>query len=95
MKNIRKNYYTSSKEIVLSRNLRGLEKEIKKMFAKAKNDIDFLQRLQKVRSQFLANVSHELRTPIFSIQGYLETLMDGAIEDNNVNRNGTITDFII
>lgn len=87
MKNIRKNYYTSSKEIVLSRNLRGLEKEIKKMFAKAKNDIDFLQRLQKVRSQFLANVSHELRTPIFSIQGYLETLMDGAIEDNNVNRN--------
>lgn len=87
MKNIRKNYYTTSKEIVLSRNLRGLEKEIKKMFAKAKNDIDFLQRLQKVRSQFLANVSHELRTPIFSIQGYLETLMDGAIEDNSVNRN--------
>jgi two-component system phosphate regulon sensor histidine kinase PhoR len=38
-----------------------------------------------MRSQFLANVSHELRTPIFSIQGYIETLLNGAIDDKNVN----------
>jgi two-component system phosphate regulon sensor histidine kinase PhoR len=40
-----------------------------------------------MRSEFLANVSHELRTPIFSIQGYIETLLNGAIDDNKVNRN--------
>ncbi|HEX9252627.1 MAG TPA: ATP-binding protein, partial [Ignavibacteriaceae bacterium] len=43
--------------------------------------------LQRMRSQFLANVSHELRTPIFSIQGYLETLLNGAIDDQKVNKH--------
>jgi len=55
------------------------------MFKKEKNDIDHLQKLQKMRSQFLANVSHELRTPIFAVQGYIETLLNGAVHDNNVN----------
>jgi two-component system phosphate regulon sensor histidine kinase PhoR len=44
------------------------------------------QRLERVRSEFLANVSHELRTPIFAVQGFIETLLDGAIDDPNVNR---------
>ena len=55
------------------------------MFKKEKSDIEYLQRLQKMRSQFIANVSHELRTPIFAIQGYIETLLNGAIHDDNVN----------
>ncbi|MCX7930460.1 MAG: ATP-binding protein [Chlorobi bacterium] len=42
--------------------------------------------LQRVRSQFLANVSHELRTPLFTIAGYIETLLDGAIDDPSVAR---------
>jgi two-component system phosphate regulon sensor histidine kinase PhoR len=53
---------------------------------KASKDIAELKKLEQVRSQFLGNVSHELRTPIFSIQGYLETLLDGAIDDNQVRR---------
>jgi two-component system phosphate regulon sensor histidine kinase PhoR len=53
---------------------------------KAARDIAELKKLERVRSQFLGNVSHELRTPIFSIQGYLETLLDGAIDDENVRR---------
>lgn len=55
------------------------------MFKKEKSDIEYLQRLQKMRSQFLANVSHELRTPIFAIQGYIETLLNGALHDQKVN----------
>lgn len=83
--NIRKNKYQSEEEIQLGSNLLSLQKAIKKMFKKEKNDIENLQRLQKMRSQFLANVSHELRTPIFAIQGYLESLLNGAIHDKNVN----------
>ena len=83
--NIRKNKYKTEEEIILDSNLLALQKAIKKMFIKTKNDIDYLQRLQKMRSQFLANVSHELRTPIFAVQGYIETLLSGAINDNKVN----------
>jgi two-component system, OmpR family, phosphate regulon sensor histidine kinase PhoR len=84
---IRQSKYQSSDEIVLSKHLAGLENEIKEMFEKSKNDIEYLERLQRMRSQFLANVSHELRTPIFSIQGYLETLLNGAIDDQKVNKH--------
>ena len=83
--NIRKNKYNTEEEIQLSSNLLALQKAIKKMFKKEKSDIEYLQRLQKMRSQFIANVSHELRTPIFAIQGYIETLLNGAIHDDNVN----------
>ena len=83
--NIRKNKYNSEEEIQLGSNLLALQKAIKKMFKKEKSDIEYLQRLQKMRSQFLANVSHELRTPIFAIQGYIETLLNGAIHDEKVN----------
>ncbi|WP_304146598.1 cell wall metabolism sensor histidine kinase WalK [Ignavibacterium album] len=57
------------------------------MFIKSKNDIEYMRKLQRIRSEFIANVSHELRTPIFAIQGYIETLLNGAINDPNVNRN--------
>ncbi|MGB5286967.1 MAG: ATP-binding protein [Ignavibacteriaceae bacterium] len=83
--NIRKNKYNIEDEIQLSSNLLSLQKAIKKMFKKDKSDIEYLNRLQKVRSQFLANVSHELRTPIFAIQGYIETLLNGAVNDKKVN----------
>lgn len=82
---IRKSKYESSDQINLSNHLKGLENEIKEMFEKAKGDIEYLERLQRMRSQFLANVSHELRTPIFTIQGYLETLLNGALIDPKVN----------
>lgn len=39
---------------------------------------------EKFRREFLANISHELKTPIFSIQGYIHTLLDGAIDDDKV-----------
>ena len=45
-----------------------------------------LKRAAKYRREFLGNVSHELKTPIFNIQGYIHTLIDGALEDPNVNR---------
>ncbi len=55
------------------------------------HDITALRRLENVRSDFVANVSHELKTPITSIKGYVETLLDGALnDDENVERFLTI-----
>ncbi|MBI5559185.1 MAG: PAS domain-containing protein [Deltaproteobacteria bacterium] len=45
------------------------------------NDVTRLRRLENVRRDFVANVSHELKTPITSIKGYVETLLEGAIDD--------------
>jgi len=51
------------------------------------NDITRLKRLENLRQDFVANVSHELRTPITSIIGFVETLNDGAIEDEDNRRH--------
>ncbi len=54
-------------------------------FARQKHtEISELQKLEIFRREFLADVSHELKTPIFSAQGFIHTLIDGAIDDENV-----------
>mgnify|MGYP005842215635 CR=1 FL=1 len=49
-------------------------------------EIEVLKKAEQYRKDFIGNVSHELKTPIFSIQGYIETLLDGGLEDENINR---------
>ena len=48
-------------------------------------EIEELKKMEKYRKEYLGNVSHELKTPIFNIQGYILTLLDGGIEDPNIN----------
>jgi two-component system phosphate regulon sensor histidine kinase PhoR len=48
-------------------------------------EIQELKQMEKYRKEFLGNVSHELKTPIFNIQGYILTLLDGGIDDPNIN----------
>lgn len=50
------------------------------------HDITHVERLEKVRQEFLSNISHELRTPLTSIMAFVETLEDGAIDDTENNR---------
>lgn len=52
-----------------------------------KNEIERLKQLEIYRKEFLGNVSHELKTPVFSIQGYVSTLLDGGLDDESINRN--------
>ena len=50
-----------------------------------KRQIEVLQQNEIFRKEFLQNLSHELKTPIFSIQGYIDTLLNGALYNNEVN----------
>lgn len=61
-----------------------LAESLNAMVTKLSEDITKLRKLEQVRSEFLGNVSHELRTPIFAIQGMLETLLQGALDDKEV-----------
>ncbi len=52
----------------------------------ALHDITELRKLENVRREFVANASHELKTPLTSIKGYIETLLEGAVDDPKHNR---------
>lgn len=63
-----------------------LTEEIEK-FAKDKRiEIDTLKIREEYRKDFIGNVSHELKTPLFTVQGYILTLLDGAMEDKKVRK---------
>lgn len=63
-----------------------MSKEVIKWARDNRMEIDQLKRLADFRKEFLGNVSHELKTPIFNIQGYIHTLIDGAMDDPEVNK---------
>lgn len=48
-------------------------------------EIQRLNRIENYRKEFIGDISHELKTPIFAIQGFIETLLNGALEDEEVN----------
>lgn len=66
--------------------MRTLTAEIGKFAQDKKIEIDTLKIREEYRKDFLGNVSHELKTPLFTVQGYLETLLDGAMDDKNVRK---------
>lgn len=70
----------------ITTDMKTLTAEIEK-FAKGKKiEIDTLKVREEYRKDFLGNVSHELKTPLFTVQGFIETLLDGAIDDKSVRK---------
>lgn len=65
--------------------MRTLTEEIEKFAQDKKIEIDTLKIREEYRRDFLGNVSHELKTPLFTVQGYILTLLDGAIRDKKVS----------
>lgn len=62
------------------------EKEVLAWAENSREEIEKLRLQEEFRREFLGNLSHELKTPIFSIQGYILTLLEGGLEDENINR---------
>ena len=74
------------KHILPQKSIEQVSEDVQKWALQRKKEIEVLQDNEKFRKEFLMNLAHELRTPIFSIQGYVDTLLGGALEDKNVNR---------
>jgi two-component system phosphate regulon sensor histidine kinase PhoR len=66
--------------------LDSLRWEIYRTGQKLEHEIQEFKERENYRREFIGNVSHELKTPIFSVQGFAETLLDGALDDEEVNR---------
>jgi two-component system, OmpR family, phosphate regulon sensor histidine kinase PhoR len=64
--------------------IKKLNQEIYAYASKKQQEIDYLKQLAAYRREFLADVSHELKTPIFAAQGFIHTLLDGAVDDVEV-----------
>lgn len=63
-----------------------LTKEIERFAHTKKLEIETLKVRENYRREFLGNISHELKTPLFTVQGYILTLLDGAIKDQTVQK---------
>lgn len=61
-------------------------KKLVKSNRTVEREIQRLNRIENYRKEFIGDISHELKTPIFAIQGFIETLLNGALEDEKVNR---------
>ena len=71
-------------EAILNSDIERLSKEVEKFAVYNKRQIAQLNRRENYRRDFLGNISHELKTPLFTVQGYLLTLIDGASENPEI-----------
>lgn len=88
-RSIRKGKITNSEALKFSLRediIATAEEETKKWAEERYTEIDRLKEREEYRKEFLGNLAHELKTPVFSIQGYILTLLEGGLEDEEVNR---------
>src|SRR5690606_10421121 len=62
--------------------LADVQKEVQEWAIDKKKEIELLKNQEKFRREFLSNISHEFKTPLFAIQGYIDALQDGLIEED-------------
>ena len=73
------------KNILPQKSIDEVREDVEAWAEQRKAEIEILQQNEAFRKEFLQNLSHELKTPIFAIQGYVDTLLNGALHNNTVN----------
>ena len=70
----------------ITTDIESLTKEVRDFASSRKLEIESLKIQEEYRKDFIGNVAHELKTPLFTVQGYILTLLDGAIKDKTVRK---------
>ncbi len=74
------------KYILPKKSIDEVREDVEKWGEKRNEEIEVLKKNEAYRKEFLQNLAHEFKTPIFSIQGYVDTLLNGAMEDTEVSK---------
>jgi two-component system, OmpR family, phosphate regulon sensor histidine kinase PhoR len=74
------------KNILPQKSIEEVKEDVEQWAVQHKEELEILRKNEAFRREFLLNLSHELKTPIFAIQGYVDTLLNGALEKPQVNK---------
>ncbi|MDX2047084.1 MAG: ATP-binding protein [Chitinophagaceae bacterium] len=74
------------KNILPQKSMEEVSEDVEKWAEQRKEEIELLKQNEAYRKEFLQNLSHEFKTPVFAIQGYVDTLLHGALEKPDVNK---------
>ena len=74
------------KYILPQKSIDEVREDVEAWGEQRRKEIELLKKNETFRKEFLQNLSHEFKTPVFAIQGYVDTLLEGAIENPEVNR---------
>jgi len=74
------------KNILPQKSIDDVREDVEEWAIQRKEEIEVLKNNEAYRKEFLQNLSHEFKTPIFAIQGYVDTLLNGALENPDVNK---------
>lgn len=77
---------TYYKYVLPQKSIDEVREEVEAWAEENKQEIELLRQNEQFRKEFLQNLSHEFKTPVFAIQGYVDTLLQGALENPDVNR---------
>lgn len=74
------------KYILPKKSIEEVREDVEKWAVQKHDEIEILQQNETYRKEFLQNLAHEFKTPIFAIQGYVDTLLDGAMEKPDIRK---------
>src|ERR1700712_4807646 len=77
---------TYYKYILPQKSIDEVREDVEKWASQQKEEIEILRSNEAYRKEFLQNLAHEFKTPIFAIQGYVDTLLDRAMENKEVSK---------
>jgi two-component system, OmpR family, phosphate regulon sensor histidine kinase PhoR len=77
---------TYYKYILPQKSIDDVREDVEAWAAQRNREVDVLRQNESFRKEFLQNLSHEFKTPVFAIQGYIDTLLQGALENPEVNK---------